>query len=145
MYARVEVTPADLPTTTVSSPAMYTGFSTAAASTGFRLYDLDLIKQDILNNFSIRRGSKLMNPEYGTIIWDLIFDPFTPEIRTQIAEDVNRVLRSEPRISVSNVILDAQVDQHSITLSFDLQMRGTNMVSSMALIFNPDTMKVTTL
>ena len=47
----------------------YKGFSTiSSASESFALYDLNLIKQDMLNHFHIRLGERLEQPEFGTIM-----------------------------------------------------------------------------
>ena len=43
--------------------ATYTGFSTYNRLRKFRLTDFDLVRQDLFNHFSIRRGEKLMNPK----------------------------------------------------------------------------------
>ena len=60
------------------SPKMSKGFSTVSLDTeNFSLYDLDLIKQDLINHFYVRQGERLMNPTFGTIIWDLLFEPLT--------------------------------------------------------------------
>ena len=55
----------------------YKGFSTIGQTGKFRLTDFDLVKQDIINNFQIRKGEKLMNPDFGTIIWNIIHEPLT--------------------------------------------------------------------
>ena len=52
----------------------YKGFSSANSVDNFKLYDIDLVKQDIINHFYIRKGEKLENPNFGTIIWDMIFE-----------------------------------------------------------------------
>ena len=63
------------------SQKMYRGISTVnEANSSFALYDIGLIKQDLLNHFHIRQGEKLENPEFGTIIWDILFDPLTDEV-----------------------------------------------------------------
>ena len=51
----------------------YKGFSSQETKSNFKLYDIDLVKQDIINHFYIRKGEKLMNPDFGTVIWDLLF------------------------------------------------------------------------
>lgn len=52
----------------------YKGFNSKNKQNGFKLYDIDLVKQDIINHFYIRKGEKLENPSFGTIIWDMILD-----------------------------------------------------------------------
>ena len=46
----------------------YKGFSSKEVSRNYRLYDIDLVKQDLINHFYIRKGEKLENPEFGTVI-----------------------------------------------------------------------------
>ena len=44
----------------------YVGFSSIdIANTNSKLYDLALIKQDIINQFNNRKGERVMNPEFG--------------------------------------------------------------------------------
>lgn len=85
---------------------MYRGFSTIDTKTqNFRLYDFELIKQDILNHFYIRQGERLMQPSFGTIIWDLLFEPMTPDIQDLILQNVNQILNYDPRVQASNILV----------------------------------------
>lgn len=68
-----------------------------------RVYDIELIKRDLLNNFMTRKGEKVMDPEYGTIIWDLLFEPYTEIVKNQIINDVQRIINFEPRVELINV------------------------------------------
>ena len=54
----------------------YRGISTVADNKTFALYDIALIKQDIINHFHIRQGEKLENPEFGCIICVLTYLPY---------------------------------------------------------------------
>ena len=40
-----------------------------------RLYDIELAKQDLLNEIYTRKGERVMEPEFGSIVWELLFDP----------------------------------------------------------------------
>jgi phage baseplate assembly protein W len=84
----------------------YRGFNTIDQSKKFRLAGLDLIKRDLLNHFSIRKGEKLMNPDFGSIVWNTLFEPMTTEIKKAILEDVKKVVSYDPRIQVNEVLLD---------------------------------------
>lgn len=85
----------------------YKGFSSSETTKGFKLYDIDLVKQDIINHFYIRKGEKLENPEFGTIIWDMIFEQFTEEVKTLISKDVETIINYDPRIAVNSVQVDS--------------------------------------
>jgi phage baseplate assembly protein W len=84
----------------------YRGFSTVSTHTeNYKLYDFELIKQDLLNNFYVRQGERLMNPTFGTIIWDVIFEPLTDELKNAVLQNVNQIFNSDPRIRVGSIVI----------------------------------------
>ena len=95
-----------VPNTSPIIPKMYKGFSTISLDTeNFKLYDIALVKQDLLNHFNIRQGERLMQPTFGTIIWDLLFEPITEELKSLIIQNVNQIINYDPRISAQQVIV----------------------------------------
>ena len=72
----------------------YKGFSTQAGNRNFRLTDFNLIKQDILNHFNIRKGEKLMRPNFGTLIPYTLFNSET-EATTQIQSEVEKAFAQQ--------------------------------------------------
>ena len=85
---------------------MYKGFSSVNTTTeNYNLYDFELIKQDLLNHFNTRQGERLMNPRFGTLIWDLLFEPLTPEIKDLILQNVNEIINYDPRVKAESVIV----------------------------------------
>lgn len=95
------------PKRTKLAPAqMYRGFSTVNTTTqNFTLYDFELIKQDLMNHFYVRQGERLMQPTFGTIIWDLLFEPLTEEIKDLILQNVNQIVNFDPRVQASDIIV----------------------------------------
>lgn len=86
----------------------YKGVSTVSnSSKQFKLYDLGLIKQDIINHFHIRLGEKLENPTFGTIIWDVLYEPLTDTLRDAIVRNVTEIINYDPRVDVVGVIVDS--------------------------------------
>lgn len=117
------------------SPKMYKGFSTVSKDTeNFNLYDFDLIKQDLLNHFHVRQGERLMNPTFGTIIWDLLFEPLTEELKSLITENVNTIINYDPRIQANNVIVTAY--DKGIQIECFLTYLPYNISQSMQLRFD---------
>ena len=82
---------------------MYRGFKSDNVAQNYKLFDFDLVKQDIINHFYIRKGEKLENPEFGSIIWDLLFENFTDDVNAAIAKDVETVINYEQRIRAESV------------------------------------------
>lgn len=94
------------PVSGVTAPKTYKGFSTVNTnSENYSLYDFELIKQDIINHFHVRQGERLMQPEFGTIIWDLLFEPLTDQTRFMITENVSAIINYDPRVSTDRVIV----------------------------------------
>jgi phage baseplate assembly protein W len=92
---------------TITSKTSYRGLSTVNPdNVTFSLYDISLIKQDLINHFHIRQGEKLSNPEFGTIIWDALFEPLTESLKEAITQNVTKIINSDPRTNVNSILID---------------------------------------
>ena len=83
----------------------FKGFSSRADNQNFKLYDLEVAKQDLINRLSVRKGERVENPEFGTIIYDAIFEPFTEALKDAIIEDVTANLNADPRIATEEILV----------------------------------------
>ena len=123
-------------------PILYKGFSTVGRNKKFRLTDFELIKQDLLNHFHIRKGEKLMNPNFGTIIWNVLYDPFTPELKSAIIADIKAIAAYDPRVSIDNVIVTEY--ETGIQIELELRYLQTNQTNLLNLRFNNQNRTLTT-
>tara|TARA_B100000809_G_scaffold156132_1_gene153459 strand:- start:1774 stop:2163 length:390 start_codon:yes stop_codon:yes gene_type:complete len=98
----------------------YKGFSTHNKnfSNSFTLSGFDLAKQDLVNHFNIRKGEKLQNPEFGSIIWDSLYEPLTEVIVEEIEEDIKTIIAYDPRIEAESIL----VEQHESGLLIEMQL-----------------------
>jgi phage baseplate assembly protein W len=134
LYKNIKVDSAEAPKPQVKSRA-YRGISTVNPSnTSYSLYDIALIKQDLINHFHIRKGEKLENPMFGTIIWDSIFEPLTPQLKDAIAKDVTEIINYDPRIRVESISVEAY--ESGIQISCDLTYIPYNISESMMMKFD---------
>tara|TARA_Y100001938_G_scaffold150137_1_gene239773 strand:- start:3360 stop:3785 length:426 start_codon:yes stop_codon:yes gene_type:complete len=83
----------------------FKGFSSRADKRNFKLYDFEVAKQDLINRLSVRKGERVENPEFGTIIYDAIFEPFTKDLKDAIIEDVTANLNADPRIATEEILV----------------------------------------
>ena len=88
----------------------FKGFSSRADKKNFKLYDFEVAKQDLINRLSVRKGERVENPEFGTIIYDAIFEPFTEDLKDAIVEDITANLNADPRISTKEILV-SEADQ----------------------------------
>jgi len=112
----------------------YKGFNTIDQQKKFKLVDVDLVKRDLLNHFAIRKGEKLMNPNFGSMIWNMLYEPMTTEVQNAIIADVKRVVSYDPRLRVDNIIIDT-FDQ-GIQLQIDLTFLPQNLSDRLVLQFD---------
>ena len=136
LYKEVTVKGNKRPSAPVESRA-YRGISTTnPENTSFNLYDIALIKQDIINHFHIRVGEKLENPEFGTIIWDVLFEPMTELLREAIANNVTEIINYDPRVQVEQVTVDTY--ESGIMIECTLLYLPYNISESMRMRFDED-------
>jgi phage baseplate assembly protein W len=118
----------------VPNTQAFKGFSSRAENNNFKLYDFELVKQDLINRLSIRKGERLENPEFGTIIYDVLFEPLTDDIRQAILDDITANVNADPRISADNIIV-SQSD-YGISVQVDLTYVPYNITEKLAFGFD---------
>jgi phage baseplate assembly protein W len=136
LYKEIEIKSNKRPSAPVQSRA-YKGISTVNNdSNSFNLYDIALIKQDIINHFHIRVGEKLENPSFGTIIWDVLFEPMTDSLKQAIANNVTEIINYDPRVQVEQVTVDTY--ESGIMIECTLSYLPYNISESMRMKFDED-------
>jgi len=121
--------------------AIYRGFSTQGQSKKFRATDAALIKQDLINHFNIRKGEKLMNPAFGTIIWSMLFEPLTNDTKEAIVTDITQIINYDPRVNVNNVTVNEL--EHGLQVIIDLTYINNNQSDVLLMNFNNQSQKLT--
>ena len=106
---------------------MYKGFSTVynQGNKKYSLTSYDLIKQDLLN---------ALNPNEGTIVWDLVFEPLTEETQQALVQDLTNIVAKDPRLSISNV--DISAINNAVYLTLDLVYVAENVADTMRIRFD---------
>lgn len=116
---------------------LYKGFSSLDENNpSSKLNDLALIKQDILNQFNTRKGSRVMKPNFGSDVWDILMEPLTQDTRQALVNDVNAVCTADPRVTPTQ--MDITEYTNGFILELTLVLNGTNQSSTMKIKFNQD-------
>lgn len=94
----------------------YVGFSSLEFqnSKNFTLRDINIIKQDLLNNIFTRRGERVMMYEYGTRIPDLISEPLDETSVFIVEQDLATVFENDPRVQLLELNVVPIYDQNTI-------------------------------
>ena len=121
-----------------ASGRVYRGFSSVAGVKSNQLYDVALIKQDLLNHFYTRKGERVMDPEFGSIIWDLLYEPIDESTKEDLIEDCKTIIASDPRVQLIDLILDDV--GNGIRVDIQLNVLPFNQQATMRVNFERETL-----
>ncbi|MBF83991.1 MAG: hypothetical protein CL489_05880 [Acidobacteria bacterium] len=108
----------------------FIGFSTIGnLSLPKIMHDRDLAQQDLKNEIFTRKGERVMNPKFGCVAWDLLFDPMTEFTKEELQKDLSRIVEKDPRWSDEGIKVR------------DMQEQGIE--AEISLIYLPTTEPVT--
>lgn len=120
----------------------YRGFSTLNSSKKYTLTDFELAQRDLLNYFNIRKGQKLMQPGFGTIIWDMLFEPLDEATQLLITEDITKIVSYDPRLRVGQVAITEQ--GHGYLIQLTLSYVLNDQTATLNLNFDRNSQTLTT-
>ena len=78
----------------------FIGFNTQGQYKKFTLTDDALVKRDFLNSLNIRQGQLPGRPQFGTVIWENLFDNQSNELITNIESELQRIAGLDPRMQL---------------------------------------------
>ena len=120
----------------IQGQSVFKGFSSRADKNNFKLYDFALIKQDLINRLSVRKGERVENPEFGTIIYDVLFEPLTDDIKQAVADDITANLNADPRLQTEEIIVSEF--EHGIAVQASIRFVPYNVVEKLTFSFDED-------
>lgn len=112
----------------------YRGFSTVGNRVDKHLYDIMLIKQDILNHLHTRKNERLRDADYGSIIFDLVFDLQTEPNVDLVQQEIIRVIQTETRVIIQGIRMTES--DHTIRCEVDLLYIGLEVTDTFVLDFD---------
>lgn len=122
-------------TVTESNAQVFKGFSTQQGEfKSAKLYDIELVKQDLFNHFNIRKGEKLENPDFGTNIWQYIFDPLDIDTKNAIIRDIESVVNYDPRVALDQIEVNEY--EHGVQVDVLLIYIGYGIKERLNLLFD---------
>ena len=116
----------------------YKGFSTLAGVKSNQLYDIDIIKQDLINHFYTRRGERVMNPEFGSIIWDMLYEPLDASNKEEIYDDCKRIIANDPRVEMADMTVNEF--ESGLRIEIGINVLPYNKSATLLLNFERETL-----
>ena len=100
---------------------------------GFRRTGIELVKKDLLYHIFTRRGDRVMMPEFGTDIQDMVFEPNDPITQNRILSEIQAVIDHDPRVELIRTILDVDEDNYKISVEVVLRFIELEIVDTLNL------------
>ena len=116
----------------------FKGFSSRAERQNFKVYDFECAKQDLINRLSVRKGERVENPEFGTIIYDCLFEPFTEALKDTIVEDITANLNADPRIATESI--DVSEENHGIAIQATIKYVPLDITEKLQFKFDENSL-----
>ena len=102
--------------------ATFIGFSTDnKQKPPYILTDLDLVKQDLLNHFLTRKGERVMRPNFGSIIHDILMEPFDNLTKQDIEDECVNIVGNDPRVDL--ISTNVENSDHFLKVELYLQYK----------------------
>jgi phage baseplate assembly protein W len=86
-------------------------------------YDVQAIKNSVLNILTTKKGEKILSPEFGLRIEDYLFEPVSDTIASVISNEILQALSvTEPRVQVVFVQVIPFPEQNQYTINLALRI-----------------------
>jgi phage baseplate assembly protein W len=120
----------------------YRGFSTLQNYKTYTLTDFQLAQQDLINYFSIKKGQKLMQPNFGSDIWATLFEPLDETTQAIITADINKIVNYDPRLAVTQINVTQQ--NNGFLIQMNITYIPTDETAEILLNFDRNSQTLTT-
>jgi len=100
----------------------------------YYLIDQPLVIRDFLNALNIKKGEKTGKPDYGTTLWDFVFEPNTLDTQTQLVNEIRRIANQDPRIILNTI--NCYPQDNGILLEVELAISPFNQAQLLSVFFN---------
>ena len=78
-----------------------------------------------------------MNPSFGSVIWDQLFEPLNESTQDIITSDITRIVGYDPRLRINSVTVTQE--DHGIMIDIQLTYIPTDQTELLKLNFNKST------
>ena len=95
----------------------------------------DAVKESIKNLMFMDRGEKLMRPNFGGGIRELLFENLTPDVIIQLENRITETLELyEPRCEIISVNAQSSLDENSVKVTINFYVSNVELPTQLDLI-----------
>lgn len=114
----------------------YRGFSTKGyedKGRTFVRYNVELISEDLLNEIFTIKGERLEMPNFGTRIPLLVFEPNDTNSADILKEDVETVIKGDPRCELIACDIITDIDAHRLICVAKVRYKEFNVTQDLRI------------
>jgi len=114
---------------------IYKGYSTFEfqRNKSLSVRDIEAVKVDLLNHIFTPPGTRVMMPDFGSIVPELTFEQLDGELVDELYAELLTIFDFDPRVSVVNLSLTPDFDTNSVFVDAELFYIELNTVDDFNL------------
>lgn len=115
--------------------ALYSGYSTFEYQDKktLSITDISLVKLDLLNHIFTSYGERVMMPNFGSIIPEVVFEPLDEDTVTTIEEELTDIFNFDPRVELLELVPIINTDENLVEMHVKLFFVEFDIVDNMDL------------
>ena len=79
-----------------------------------------------------------MNPDFGSIIWDLLYEPLDESTKEDMVEDCKRIINSDPRVQLISTSVEEY--ENGVAVRISMNTRPFDKKINLQLDFEKETL-----
>jgi phage baseplate assembly protein W len=95
-------------------------------------YDILAVRNSIINIFSTNKGENLLNPDFGSNMRVILFEPITASNARKVGDIMlGTIKKYEPRVIINDIKIYPDIDnqQYDVTLNLSVKNFNTKEIS----------------
>lgn len=115
--------------------AIYKGYSSFEYQRrkSIRVNDIELVKLDILSHLFTKKGERVMMPNWGSIIPELVFEPLDRDTIRLLEDDIASIINFDPRVSLVQLNTVPKYDEGTVEVHVLLDFLEFDLIDNMNL------------
>ena len=118
---------------------IYKGFSTKQYEDfggAFEIYDIDCVKEDLMNDLMTIVGQRLKMPNEGTRIPIMPFEMNDLESMHVVEEDLKKVINNDPRVDLLAISILPAAEKNVLIAVLKISYKEFNVTEDLRIQFN---------
>jgi phage baseplate assembly protein W len=126
----------------LTKPPIFSDFSTSfarnpAQNDVVRLTDFDAVKRSVRNLILTSKYERLIDPEIGANIYNLLFEPMDPTTTILITKAIEITLQNyEPRANIEQIIVTPDYDRNRYFIQVVFSLNTNQRQATVELFLN---------